>query len=435
MCPSRMPADRSGQTGDEATQPLVGPGSQLGPYRIDAVLGHGGMGQVFRASDSRLGRQVAVKISQLTFTDRFEREARAVAALNHPHVCTLYDVGPNYLVMELVDGETLDARLKRGRLSVAQTLEYGAQIAGALAAAHDAGIVHRDLKPGNVMLTKTGVKVLDFGLAKSVLDETLTAANVVMGTPAYMAPEQRAGKPCDARTDIYALGLVLYEMATGARLSAGGASPLDALPEKLGHVVARCVAEDAEDRWQSARDLKAELEWAAKDAGTGTSAAKAAAPPRRTWLIPAAVLGAAALAALSALAEAYFRQPAAEQRVVVSSILPPEKTSFDFAANLGPVALSPDGTRVVFAATGEDGGSRLWLRALDAAEAQALPGTDHGTFPFWSPDNRWVAFYADGFLKKVDTRGGAPVPLAVVNGYGIGGSWSAKGQVVFAVTS
>ena len=426
-----MPYDRSGQTGDEATQPMVGPGSRLGPYRIDALLGQGGMGQVFSASDSRLHRQVAVKISQQTFTDRFEREARAVAALNHPHVPTLYDVGPNYLVMELVEGETLEARLRRGRLSVEQTLVYGAQIAGALAAAHDKGIVHRDLKPGNVMLAKTGVKVLDFGLAKSVQDETLTAENVVMGTPAYMAPEQRAGKPCDARTDIYALGLVIYEMATGVRVSAGGPPPHEALPEKLGHAVARCMAQDPEDRWQSARDLKAELEWAATDVRNQTSTATSGSS-RRNWMIPAAVLGAVAIAALGALAGTYFRQPVAERRVVVSSILPPEKTSFDFAANRGPVALSPDGTRVVFAATGADGESRLWLRALDAAEAQAVPGTDHGAFPFWSPDNRWVAFFADGFLKKVDTRGGAPVPMAVVAGNGIGGSWSAKGQIVFA---
>ncbi len=191
------------------------------------------------------------------------------------------------------------------------------------------------------------------------------------------------------------------------------------------------MAQDPEDRWQSARDLKAELEWAATDVRNQTSTATSGSS-RRNWMIPAAVLGAVAIAALGALAGTYFRQPVAERRVVVSSILPPEKTSFDFAANRGPVALSPDGTRVVFAATGADGESRLWLRALDAAEAQAVPGTDHGAFPFWSPDNRWVAFFADGFLKKVDTRGGAPVPLAVVAGNGIGGSWSAKGQIVFA---
>jgi Tol biopolymer transport system component len=249
-----------------------------------------------------------------------------------------------------------------------------------------------------------------------------------------MAPEQRVGKPCDARTDIYALGLVMSEMATGVRVPAGGSPTLDALPDKLGHTVARCLAQDPEDRWQSARDLKAEIEWAAKDAGSQASAATAARP-RRTWTIPAAVLGAAAMTALGALAGTSLRQPVAERRTMVSSILPPAKTSFDFAANFGPVALSPDGTRMVFAATGEDGASRLWLRALDAAEAQALPGTDHGTFPFWSPDNRWVAFYADGFLKKVDTRGGAPVPLAVVNGNGIGGSWSAKGEIVFAANT
>jgi len=429
-----MPSDRSGQTGDDATQPMVGPGSQLGPYRIDAELGQGGMGQVFRASDSRLGREVAVKVSRVAFSDRFEREARTAAALNHPHVCTLYDVGPNYLVMELVEGQTLEERLRDGRLSVKQALEYGAQIAGALAAAHDKGIVHRDLKPANIMLTRTGVKVLDFGLAKSVVDDTLTAANVVMGTPAYMPPEQRAGRPCDARTDIYALGLVIYEMATGVRAPVDGSLPPDALPEKLGHAVSRCLAPDPDERWQSARDLKAELEWAAKDGGSRASAVTASTP-RRTWAIPAAVLGAAASAALGVLAGTYWQQPAVESRVVVSSVLPPAKTTFDFAENNGPVALSPDGTRMVFATTGEDGESRLWLRALDAVEAQPLPGTDRGAFPFWSPDSRWVAFFADGYLKKIDTRGGASVPLAVTTGGGIGGSWSAKGQIVFAANA
>ena len=192
-------------------------GSFLGPYKIEGLLARGGMGQVFRATDTRLGRPVAIKISNEEFIGRFQQEARAIAALNHPNICTLYDVGPDYLVMELVDGETLAARIKRGKLSVEQTVRYGAQIAEALAAAHAKGIVHRDLKPGNVMLTKTGVKVLDFGLARSGVEPGLTAHGAVMGTPAYMAPEQLEGKKSDARTDIYALGLMLLEMATGKR--------------------------------------------------------------------------------------------------------------------------------------------------------------------------------------------------------------------------
>ena len=205
----------------DSTVTQVAAGTQLGPYKIEAPIGAGGMGQVFKARDTRLGRAVAIKITDEKFSARFEREARAISALNHPNICTLYDVGPNYLVMELVEGETLAARLRKGALAIELVLQYGMQIADALAAAHAQGIVHRDLKPGNIMVTKSGVKVLDFGLAKSPQDETITASRMVMGTPAYMAPEQREGKECDARTDIYALGLVLYEMATGKRLKQG----------------------------------------------------------------------------------------------------------------------------------------------------------------------------------------------------------------------
>jgi hypothetical protein len=212
------------------------------------------MGQVYRALDTRLNRSVAVKFAREPFGDRFGREARAIAQLNHPHICTLYDVGPNYLVMELVDGETLDARLKNGALPIDRVLRYGAQIADALAAAHAKGIIHRDLKPGNIMLTKAGVKVLDFGLAKT--DETVTQNPVVMGTPAYMAPEQIEGKDADARTDIYALGLVLREMATGKR-----SGEMEGLPPQFVHVVQRCIDADPAERWQAASDVKKELEW------------------------------------------------------------------------------------------------------------------------------------------------------------------------------
>src|SRR5690348_10115590 len=232
----------------------VSPGDRLGPYQIVAPLGAGGMGTVYRALDSRLGRDVAVKVSTERFSERFDREARAVAQLNHPHICTLHDVGPNYLVMELVEGETLAARLQKGALPVDQVLRYGAQIADAIAAAHAKGIIHRDLKPGNIMITKAGIKVLDFGLAKSSYDETITLTNAVMGTPAYMAPEQRSGKDCDARTDIFALGLILYEMAVGQRPIQGQTSQTDHLTERLGHVITRCLAQEPEERWQAASD-------------------------------------------------------------------------------------------------------------------------------------------------------------------------------------
>ena len=246
----------------EATVTMAGVGAQLGPYKIKAPLGKGGMGEVFVAVDTRLGRKVAIKTCHKQFDARFEREAKAISSLNHPHICTLYDVGPNYIVMELVEGETLAARLKQGKLPMDVTLRYGLEISSALEEAHSKGITHRDLKPANVMLSKNGVKVLDFGLAKLHLleDDGLTQANVVMGTPAYMAPEQREGKECDARSDIYALGLVLYEMATGKRAPLGGAPTMEHLPGKLAGVIERCLEQDPEQRWQSAADVTRELQ-------------------------------------------------------------------------------------------------------------------------------------------------------------------------------
>ena len=240
----------------EATITQISAGLCLGPYRIEHKLGEGGMGEVFRAVDTRLGRAVAIKIAHERFNSRFEREARAISSLNHPHICTLYDVGPNYLVMELVEGETIAALLKRGPLGVKTALSYASQIAAALAEAHGKGIVHRDLKPGNVMIAKSGVKVLDFGLAKSGQDETLTASRMVMGTPAYMAPEQRQGKPADARSDIYSFGCLLHEMLTGVR----PASQRKRMPsQRLEQIVSRCLEEDPGLRWQTAAVLEREL--------------------------------------------------------------------------------------------------------------------------------------------------------------------------------
>jgi serine/threonine protein kinase len=241
---------------EDATVTVVSAGLCLGPYRIESKLGAGGMGEVFRAIDTRLGRAVAIKTTQERFSERFEREARAISSLNHPNICTLYDVGPNYLVMELVEGETIAARLKSGPLPVKTALLYASQIAAALAEAHGKGVVHRDLKPGNVMIAKSGVKVLDFGLAKSGQDETLTASRMVMGTPAYMSPEQRDGRPADARSDIYSFGCVLHEMLTGVR----PASQRKRMPwQRLEKIVNRCLEEDTERRWQSAAVLEREL--------------------------------------------------------------------------------------------------------------------------------------------------------------------------------
>ena len=395
---------------------MVTVGSQLGPFQIEGAIASGGMGQVYRAVDTRLGRKVAIKISAKEFTDRFQREARAISALNHPHICTLYDVGPNYLVMELVDGETLAAKLQRGKLSINDTLLYGGQIAAALAEAHSKGITHRDLKPGNVMITKNGVKVLDFGLAKSVEDQTVTASNAVMGTPAYMAPEQLEGKGCDARTDIYTLGLVLREMATGQRGAPGQDTSMQGVPEKLAHVIGRCLAKDPEDRWQSARDVKAELEWSAR-ADTEASRSAKARPPWR-WAAATAVLVVAVAAVFLSVAT---RPEAPEIRVEVNTPATGAPTSF---------AISPDGRRLVFSAS-KEGRSQLWVRPLDSVAARPLAGTDGAIYPFWSPDGASVGFFADGKLKRVEIVGGAPQVLGnAVNGQG--GTWNREGTIVFA---
>ncbi|HET7348308.1 MAG TPA: protein kinase, partial [Acidobacteriaceae bacterium] len=351
----------------------VSPGARLGPYKIEALLGKGGMGQVFRATDTRLTRRVAIKICNEPFLDRFEQEARAIAAIGHPNVCTLYDVGPNYLVMELVDGETLAARLKRGKLSIADTLRYGAQIAEALAVAHAAGIIHRDLKPGNIMLTKSsgksGIKVLDFGLAKSGVDLSLTEPGGVMGTPAYLAPERLEGKDADPRSDIYALGLILAEMATGKR----SPTPKD-LPPQLDRVIQRCLQPEPDERWQSARDLKWELE---------SIADTPAVPParNRNLLILAAIASSVLLAA--ALAFTYLRPNAPQQPLTRTNVLLPENS------RVLSLALSPD-AHYLAAVLLKDGKQQIWTRALDSPEITPLAGTDNAADPFWSPDSRFI---------------------------------------------
>jgi eukaryotic-like serine/threonine-protein kinase len=412
----------------DSTMTQVAVGSRMGPYRIESLLGQGGMGDVFRATDTRLGREVAVKISQERFTDRFEREARAIAAVNHPNICTLHDVGPNYLVMELVQGETLAARLKRGKLSTEQAIQYGAQIASALSAAHAKGIVHRDLKPGNIMITKTGVKVLDFGLAKSAQDETLTVANAVMGTPAYMAPEQREGNACDARTDIYALGLVLAEMATGTRPKAGERTQVDSLPEKLAHVIDRCVALDPEDRWQSARDLKSELEWATR-VDTERPGPPSSAGWRRT--LPWALFGVATIGlAVFAWLEAAGPKNAVRAEPMRFQIPMPQKSLLQLTT--GSIALSPDGRQLAFIASGADGTPRIYLRAMDSLEIRPLAGTEAvGSLLIWKPDGRSIAFDSGGKLRKADISGGPAEVVCALNLTGVGGSWNAGGDIIF----
>jgi eukaryotic-like serine/threonine-protein kinase len=385
----------------------ITPGCRLGPYRIDALLGQGGMGNVFRATDTRLNRPVAIKICKEAFIDRFEQESRSIAAISHPNVCTLYDVGPNYLVMELIEGETLSTRLKRGKLPNNETIRFGAQIAEALAVAHARGIVHRDLKPANIMLTKSGVKVLDFGLAKSAVDPSLTDAGGVMGTPAYMAPERLDGKVADSRSDIYAFGLILAEMTTGKRSK----SP-ENLPPALNDVVNRCLEADPDERWQCARDLKWELESIAH--------APAAAPHLRNALL-AGALGAAALL-LSVITFLHFRGRSASQPVTQVNVLLPEKSL------VRSLAVSPDG-RFIAVVLVKDGKQQIWIRALDALELAPLAGTANAANPFWSADSQFIAFFADAKLKKID-RSGGPVQTLCDALAAVGGTWNRNGDIL-----
>ena len=413
-------------------------GEQLGPYRIEQKIGQGGMGTVYRATDTRLHRPVAIKISRSLFDERFEREARVISSLNHAHICTLHDIGPDYMVMELVEGETLAQKLERGRLPIEQTLLHGREIADAMAAAHAKGVVHRDMKPANIMLTKAGVKVLDFGLAKSSQDENLTGSSVVMGTPAYMAPEQSEGQECDARSDIYSLGLMLHEMATGKRCLKGENPSLDQLPEKLGHVIERCLAPDPDDRWQSAADVRSELLWAGKPAQASERAIVSSLPntgfetvgKRRLW--PWIFLSSALVLVLGvALWVSWRRNPARQIGEPLVRIDADLGTGVSLFTENGPaLALSHDGTRVAFSSRTEDGNMRLYWRRLDQATATPLPGTESAFSPFFSPDGEQIAFFAEGSLKKIELATGNVTVLAnAVNPSG--GSWGEDGVIVF----
>jgi Tol biopolymer transport system component len=444
-------------------------GTKLGPYEILSPLGAGGMGEVYRARDMRLERMVAVKVlpshlsSSVEVRQRFEREAKTISQLSHPHICALYDVGREgdveYLVMELLEGETLSERLARGPLPLEQTLRYGQEIADALDKAHRQGIVHRDLKPANVMLTKSGVKLLDFGLAKAMAapaekgsltslptQQGLTQEGAILGTFQYMAPEQLEGKDADSRTDIFAFGATLYEMATGKKAftASSQASLITAImsaeppaissvvpmsPPALDRVVRKCLAKDPEDRWQSAADLGSELRWIAEGSSAGL-AAPAAASRRGTmprWLVPG--LLAAAIAVL--LAALLTRRSAAPLPVLRASILPPEGSALIATGiNGGPVEISPDGTRLVFTARLGEGPNQLWVRSLAESSAHPLAGTEGAERPFWSPDGRFVAFFSDRALRKIAANGGPVFKLAEAN-ESRGGTWNRDGVILY----
>jgi Tol biopolymer transport system component/predicted Ser/Thr protein kinase len=452
------------------------PGKTVGPYQILSAIGAGGMGEVYKARDSRLDRTVAIKVLSAHLADRadlrerFDREARTIAGLNHPHICTLFDIGhqdgTDYLVMEYLEGETLAERLKKGPLTMEQVLQYAIEISDALDKAHRKGVTHRDLKPGNIVLTKSGSKLLDFGLAKLRQDSSPaapfselatvkggeTAEGTILGTLQYMAPEQVEARPVDARTDIFAFGAVVYEMATGKKAFEGRSqasliakiletdpAPISSLqpmtPAALDRLVKKCLAKEPEKRWQAASDVCDELKWIAEP-GQGPQAAapasggiaKRGVRERLGWLVAAvAILVAAALVP----AVLYFRRSPAEGRAVHFTVAPPEKHTFPMLGNTPSfISVSPDGSKLAFVAVDPGGHSMLWIRDLDSQSAQPLPGTDGAFMPFWSPDSRFIAFSDISSLKKLAVAGGSAQTLTAPPANG-GGTWNRDGVILF----
>jgi Tol biopolymer transport system component len=441
-------------------------GTKLGPYEILSPLGAGGMGEVYRAKDTRLGREVALKILPESFAHepdrlrRFELEARAVAALNHPNILAIHDIGaqgdgataPPFLVSELLEGETLRAILDRGALAQRKTIEYGVQIAHGLAAAHEKGIIHRDLKPENIFVTKDGrIKILDFGLAKLVekstaapsevtLTSSQTAAGVVMGTASYMAPEQVRGEPADPRTDIFAFGAVLYEMLSGTRAFRRDtavetmtavlkddppelADPVRLVSPALDRIVRRCLEKSPEQRFQSARDLSFALSALSGTEATSAARATAAAPRRIPILLWLG--GALALVAVAGITWLMARRPLATTRMQFAIPVPQEMS-------VSHMALSADGSMLVFVSPEPNSGlPTLFVQRIGSSSVTPLLGTQGASYPFWSPDGVSVGFFANGKLQKIAISGGTPQVIATaVNARG--GSWSGKGVIIFA---
>ena len=442
------------------------PGTKLGPYEISAPLGAGGMGEVYRAKDTRLSRDVAIKIlpkemcADAARKQRFEREAKTISGLNHPNICVLYDVGcqdgVNYLVMECVEGETLAKRIEKGPLPLEQLLKYGAQIAEALDKAHRAGIVHRDLKPSNVMLTSSGAKLLDFGLAKpasvpaslatmtiSTPTTPVTQEGTVVGTFQYMSPEQVEGKDLDGRSDIFSLGAVLYEMWTGQRAFAGKSQlsvassilekeppPITSLrpltPSALERTIKKCLEKAPDERWQNASDLASQLKWIS-EGGVGTGTAPAQAGKSKThWITAGLAAVTAAALIVAAWARWHSRISSVETVVRLTVAMPPNQPLVTLNQ---AVALSPDGSRMALVAL-QDGVTRLAIRDLSSFDIKFLAGSEGAAMPFFSPDGEWLGFFADGKLKKILASGGAAVIIASVQNFG-GGTWLRDGTIVY----
>jgi eukaryotic-like serine/threonine-protein kinase len=449
---------------EKAEEMSLGAGTKLGPYEIQSPLGAGGMGEVYRARDTRLDRTVAIKILPSQFSadpvrkQRFEREAKTISSLNHPHICTLHDVGSqdgvDYLVMECVEGETLAKRLEKGSLPLEQVVKFGAQIADALDKAHRSGIVHRDLKPGNIMLTATGAKLLDFGLAKPAVppasvatltdaltqDSPVTEQGSIVGTFQYMSPEQVEGKDVDGRSDIFSLGAVLYEMVTGQRAFDGKNQPSAAsailekepapistikpmAPPVLEHAVKKCLAKHPDERWQSASDLASELMWIG-ETGSQAGVAGRVLAVREKWQRVSWLLAAAFLLLLLATSAAWWQ---ASHRQPHSMYF---HTSVPFAAN--DVALSPEGRTLAMVAYSPQANNYvLWTHEVGGQRTSSLDGTQGASYPFWSQDGRFIGFFADGKLKKVELSGGQPQVLCDAPN-GRGGTWNRDGVIVFA---
>ena len=451
-------------------------GTRLGPYEVVSPLGSGGMGEVYRARDSRLGRDVAIKVLPQHLNEnpevhaRFEREARTISSLNHPHICTLHDVGregeTDFLVMELIEGETLADRLERGPLPLAEALRLGIQIADALDRAHRAGIIHRDFKPGNVMLTRSGAKLMDFGLARptgmsgtgggsgvSIAGLTqsptraapLTAEGTIVGTFLYMAPEQLEGRETDVRSDLWALGCVLYEMLTGRRAFEGKSqasligsimhaepAPIPTLapltPPQLESLVRACLTKDPEERIQTAHDVKLQLGWIAQS--SSQSSGVAAAPAVRRVVKRETVAWAVAAVAIAIAAPGYFlwRPPndgalgGEPLRFVIPT--PPAVVTMDMPR------ISPDGRAITFAALDTLNRTMVWVRPLSSLTANPIPGTEGARSPFWSPDGKFLGFIANGKLKKIMIHGG-PATVICDAPTGSDGTWGKNGDILF----
>jgi eukaryotic-like serine/threonine-protein kinase len=413
-------------------------GDRLGAYEIISQLGAGGTGEVWKARDTRLGRIVALKVSKQEFGERFQREARAVASLNHPHICQIYDIGPNYLVMEYVDGAPL-----HGPLSLEQTAEYASQILDALDAAHKQGITHRDLKPGNILVSLQGIKLLDFGLAKHAgplteTDETLTQVitgeGEIVGTLQYMSPEQLQGKEADARSDLFSFGCVLYEMLSGRRPFEGpnAATVIAAIlnkepaplpvPPAIERVVRTCLEKDPSRRFQTALELKRALAWAFEQPSEVSTRLRAL-----SWIGIAAAL---IVGAVAGWAVGYFLRQPSQEHALRFDLVPPGNGRFTIGAGSGGIALSPDGTTAAFVASFL-GRSGLWLRTLDGAVVRPLLGTEGAYSPFWSPDSKSLGFFAEGRLRRIDLTALAPTTICFAPS-GRGGTWTADGRILFA---